>query len=92
MKDDFDKAGISLKRIHSEILEGMIYVNFADQPAPFELVRAGLTECLRPYRIDKAKVAHRQVYPIDANWMVYPKVKPQQYWNPTLANKAPRVN
>jgi phenylpropionate dioxygenase-like ring-hydroxylating dioxygenase large terminal subunit len=65
---EIPKVGISLKRIHSEILEGMIYVNFADQPAPFELVRAGLTECLRPYRIDKAKVAHRQVYPIDANW------------------------
>jgi Rieske 2Fe-2S family protein len=68
MKDDFDKSGISLKRIHTEILEGMIYINFADQPAPFEYVRKGIRDCLLPYRIDKAKVAHRQVYPIDANW------------------------
>ena len=68
MKDDFDKSGISLKRIHTEILEGMIYINFADQPAPFECVRKGIEDCLRPYRIDKAKVAHRQVYPIDGNW------------------------
>ena len=68
MKDDFDKSGISLKRIHSEILEGMIYINFADQPAPFEYVQKGIRDCLLPYRIDKAKVAHRQVYPIDANW------------------------
>jgi len=68
MKDDFDKSGISLKRIHTEILEGMIYVNFADQPASFGYVRKGILDCLRPYRIDKAKVAHRQVYPIDANW------------------------
>ena len=68
MKDDFDKSGISLKRIHTEILEGMIYVNFADQPASFEYIRNGILDCLRPYRIDKAKVAHRQVYPIDANW------------------------
>ena len=68
MKDDFDKSGISLKRIHTGILEGMIYINFADQPTPFEYVRKGIRDCLLPYRIDKAKVAHRQVYPIKANW------------------------
>jgi phenylpropionate dioxygenase-like ring-hydroxylating dioxygenase large terminal subunit len=68
MSDDFDKSGISLKRIHTEILEGMIYVNFAENPISFDSVREGMLDCLRPYRIDKAKVAHRQTYPIDANW------------------------
>ena len=68
MQDDFDKSGISLKRIHTEILEGMIYINFADQPAPFEYVRKGIQDCLLPYHVDKAKVAHRQVYSINANW------------------------
>ena len=68
MKDDFDKTGISLKRIHCEVLEGMIYVNFSDQPSSFEVVRNGMLDCLRPYRIDNAKVAHRQVFPINANW------------------------
>jgi len=68
MGDDFDKSGISLKNIHLEILEGMIYINFAEHPAPFKQVRDGLTECLRPYRLDKAKVAHRETYPIAANW------------------------
>ena len=68
MNDDFDKTGISLKRIHTEILDGMIYVNFAENPVSFDSVREGMLDCLRPYRIDKAKVAHRQTYPIDANW------------------------
>ncbi len=68
MGEDFDKSGISLKNIHTEVLEGMIYVNFADQPAPFKPVRDALTECLRPYRLDAARVAHRQTYPINANW------------------------
>ena len=68
MKDGFDKTGISLKGIHCEILEGMIYVNFAEQPASFDVVRKGLLESLRPYRIDAAKVAHRQIFPINANW------------------------
>jgi len=68
MADDFDKSQISLKKIHTEILEGMIYINFSEQPASFEPVRQGLTSNLRPYRLDKAKVAHRQTYLIDANW------------------------
>ena len=68
MRDDLDKTGLSLKKIHTEILEGMIYINFAEQPAPFEPVQKGMTECLRPYRLDKAKVAHRETYPIEANW------------------------
>jgi phenylpropionate dioxygenase-like ring-hydroxylating dioxygenase large terminal subunit len=68
MPDDFDKSEISLKRINTEILEGMIFINFADQPASFESVREDLSDCLHPYRLDQAKVAHRQTYSIDANW------------------------
>jgi len=68
MSDDFDKSEIKLKKIHTEILEGMVYINFSEQPASFEPIREGLTGCLRPYRLDKAKVAHRKTYSINANW------------------------
>ena len=68
MGEDFDKSEISLKRIHVELLDGMIYVNFADQPASFSPVREGLADCLRPYELASARVAHRQSYPIAANW------------------------
>ena len=68
MREDFDKTGVSLKRIHTEVLDGMIYVNFAENPVSFGSVRVGMRDCLRPYRIENAKVAHRQTFPIDANW------------------------
>lgn len=68
MDDSFDKTGSGLKRIHLRCLQGMIYVNCADQPAPFEPIESDLTECLQPYGLDRAKVAHRQSYPIAANW------------------------
>ena len=68
MGDDFDTTGISLKNIHTEVLEGLIYINFADQPSSFVPVRNAMTECLQPYRLDRAKVAHRQTYPIEGNW------------------------
>jgi len=68
MPDDFIKSDIKLKKIHTEILEGMIFVNFSEQASSFEPVRKDLSGCLRPYRLDKAKVAHRQTYSIKANW------------------------
>ena len=68
MPDDFDKSAIKLKKIHTEILEGMVFINFSEKPATFDLVREDLTDCLRPYRLDQAKVAHRQTWSINANW------------------------
>ena len=68
MPDDFDKSAIKLKKIHTEILEGMVFINFSEKPATFEPVREDLTDCLRPYRLDQAKVAHRQTWSINANW------------------------
>ena len=68
MPGDIDKSEIRLKKIHTGLLEGMIFINFADQPASFEPVRDDLSACLRPYRLDRAKVAHRQTYSIKANW------------------------
>ncbi len=68
MDDDFDKSTIALKKIQLQVLEGLIHINFAEQPAPFTPIRNALTECLRPYRLDKAKVAHRETYLINANW------------------------
>lgn len=68
MGERFDKSEIGLKAIRAEVLDGMIFVNFAEQPAGFEAIRDGLSEALRPYQLDNAKVAHRQSYPIRANW------------------------
>ena len=68
MPEEFDKADISLKKIHTGVLEGMIFINFSENPASFEPVREDLSDCLRPYRIDRAKVARRQTYSINANW------------------------
>jgi Rieske 2Fe-2S family protein len=68
MSESFDTSDISLKKIHVELLDGLIFINFAENPSPFTPVREGLAECLRPYRLDNARVAHRQSYPIASNW------------------------
>jgi Rieske 2Fe-2S family protein len=68
MDEAFDRSGIGLKRISVEVLEGMIFVNFAEEPSDFDLIRSGLEGCLEPYDLENTRVAHRQSYPIASNW------------------------
>jgi Rieske 2Fe-2S family protein len=68
MPEDFDLSNSSLKRIQLRTLDGMIFVNFSPEPAPFDHVVEAMTEPLAPYRISDAKVAHRESYPIESNW------------------------
>lgn len=66
--EGFEKSRWSLKRIHCRVFAGLIFVNFAEAPAPFEPMVEDLAAPLAPYTLDKAKVAHRQNYPIASNW------------------------
>ena len=68
MPEDFDRSTRPLKRIHLHEFHGMLFVNFAHEPAPFEPIADALDECLAPYDLAHAKVAHRHTYRIEANW------------------------
>ena len=67
-REGFDKSLYSLKKVHLKIFHGMIFINFDQEPIAFDPIEQDLDECLRPYRLDKAKVAARKNYPITANW------------------------
>ncbi len=68
MQEGFDKSAYGLKKVHHRIFQGMIFINFSDTPSDFNVVERDLGEYLRPYRLDKAKVARRTNYPMQANW------------------------
>jgi|AP95_1055475.scaffolds.fasta_scaffold03303_3 Rieske 2Fe-2S family protein len=68
MDDKFDKSSKNLKSVHMRILEGMIYINFAENPCPFDPIVKDLEEVLKPYALGSAKVADRKKYFINANW------------------------
>lgn len=68
MGEGFETEGLGLKTVHCELLAGMIFINFADDPAPLSDAQEELGACLAPYQLETAKVAHRQSYPMDANW------------------------
>ena len=68
MSEPFDKGEFGLKQIHVRRLDGMIFINFASDPSPFDPIVEALANCLSAYDLENAKVAHRQSYPIAANW------------------------
>jgi phenylpropionate dioxygenase-like ring-hydroxylating dioxygenase large terminal subunit len=65
---DFDRSRYGLKKIAMRIFQGLIFINFDPNPTSFDPIEANLAGPLRPYRLDRAKVAHRANYPITANW------------------------
>lgn len=66
--EGFDKARWPLKRVHCRVFDGMIFINFAETPAPFDDIVNDLSAPFAPYDLAHAKVAHKQNYPIESNW------------------------
>jgi phenylpropionate dioxygenase-like ring-hydroxylating dioxygenase large terminal subunit len=68
MPADFDRRAHGLRRVHVAIIEGLIFVSFAEEPLGLEHAQAALAGSARLYGWADATVAHREVYPVNANW------------------------
>ena len=68
MSEDFDRADFPLKRARILVHMGLIFVNFDAQAADFSGPLSNIDIQLGAYELDKAKVAHKQTYKVDANW------------------------
>lgn len=68
MPDSFDKSVHGLHQVHCWVFHGLVFVNFADQPMTPTTVERALDVPLKPHGLERAKVAHKALYPIEANW------------------------
>jgi Rieske 2Fe-2S family protein len=68
MPAGFDRAAFGLKRLHLRVIEGLIFVCFAAEPLGLEHVQQVLAATAGIYGWAQAKVAHRETYPVSANW------------------------
>jgi len=68
MPEGFERAAYGLKAVHTRVIEGLIFVSFAATPLGLEHVEAALAGSARLYGWGEAKVAHRETYPVSANW------------------------
>jgi len=68
MPANFERASHGLRALHARVIEGLIFVSLAQTPLGLEHVEEMLAGCARVYGWASAKVAHRETYPVNANW------------------------
>ena len=68
MPASFDAGRFGLKSLSVRVVEGLIFVTFADSPLDFEPAVQALAQSARIHGWARAKVAHRETYSINANW------------------------
>lgn len=68
MPAEFDRSGHGLARIHLKVIEGLIFVSFAERPLGTRHLEETVRGCFGPYGWAKARVAHRERYSFAANW------------------------
>ncbi len=68
MPKDFDRALHGLRKLHVRVASGLVFVSFAETPLDFDPIEQSLRTSCGQYGWDDAKVAHRALYPLDANW------------------------
>lgn len=64
----FDPSAYALQEARCTEFEGLIFINCDPAAAPFERALRTIAPALRPYGLPTAKIAHRQNYPVEANW------------------------
>jgi Rieske 2Fe-2S family protein len=68
MGDEFRRADMGLKSLPVRVVEGLIFTTFAERPLDFTGAEEALTRSAGVYGWAGAKVAHRELYSIAANW------------------------
>ena len=68
MPEDFDKESRSLKRVSVEVIHGLVFVCFTDNPLSVEACRTELAEPMAMFGFEDLKVAAQKTYDIPANW------------------------
>jgi phenylpropionate dioxygenase-like ring-hydroxylating dioxygenase large terminal subunit len=68
MPAGFERSAYGLKSLHARVIEGLIFVSFAEAPLGLEHVEAALAGSARVYGWAHARVAHRETYRVEANW------------------------
>jgi phenylpropionate dioxygenase-like ring-hydroxylating dioxygenase large terminal subunit len=68
MGEPFQAGRLSLRGLPVRIAEGLIFCTFSDKPLDFAAAEDALRRSAGVYGWSRAKVAHRELYSIQANW------------------------
>lgn len=70
MPSDFDPTVHGLVPVSVESWNGLVFVNLATDPEPLARLFADADEVFAPYELADARVAHTEVYTVEANWKI----------------------
>jgi Rieske 2Fe-2S family protein len=70
MPEGFDGSQFGLLGCPVRVLDGLIFINLAKEPANFEPMANDLRPFLRPHGLDHAKICCRTRYEVKANWKI----------------------
>ena len=62
------KEDLGLHKCQIEVVEGLILLNFSDQPSSLDDLKNELSEPMNMFGFNDLKIAAHKNYPIDANW------------------------
>ena len=68
MAPDFDKDSHALKPVSVDVVHGLVFVSFTDNPPSLEGCKRDLAEPMAMFDFENLKVAARRTYDIPANW------------------------
>ncbi len=68
MHEGIDKSQLGLKRLHVEVVSGLIYVSLAANPRSFDGLRERFGAAAKPQGLDRARIAKVTDYEVEANW------------------------
>jgi phenylpropionate dioxygenase-like ring-hydroxylating dioxygenase large terminal subunit len=65
---ELERAQHGLRSVHTAEIEGLIFVSFAEVAPGLAHVEEALTASARAYGWSTARIAHREMYAVSANW------------------------
>ena len=68
MPESFNTSKWGLHKCNLRIFEGLIFINFSDNPDDFDEFIKPTKPFIELHDLSNAKIAHRQVYPTNGNW------------------------
>jgi len=65
---DIDKNNLGLHNCSIDVIEGLIMINFSDNPTSLEMMKQEVSEPMQMFGMKNLKIAAHKNYSIEANW------------------------
>jgi Rieske 2Fe-2S family protein len=80
----FDRSQYPLQKVYCHVWEGYVFLNFSDDPEPFESEYEPVLDRFSEWNISELRIAHTEIYDVKANWKILFQNYSECYHCPTV--------